>query len=154
MTHQGLRNLARKSRCAEQTRCLSGLAAIYAGSSLGEAARISDTGLQTTQDWVLRFNMAGPAGLIMRKPPGKSAILNAEQRQAVFRIVDAGPMPAICGVVRWRLMDLVRWLAEEHGVAVSVQTLSRELRVLGLHKPSVPAPAPAPCAEAGGTSIF
>ena len=37
-------------------------------------------------------------------------------------------MPAIHGVVRWRLMDLVRWLREEHGVAVSVQTLSRELR--------------------------
>lgn len=43
-------------------------------------------------------------------------------------------MPAIHGVVRWRLMDLVRWLAEEHGVAISVQTLSRELRALGLRK--------------------
>ena len=52
----------------------------------------------------------------------------------MLQIVEAGPMPAIPGVVRWRLMDLARWLAKEHGEASSVQTLSRELRTLGLRK--------------------
>ena len=96
----GLRSLARRSRCPEQTRRLLALAAIYDGSSRGKAARIGATGLQTFRDWVLRFNTGGPAGLITPKPPGKRAILNAGQQQAVLQIVEAGPMPAVHGAVR------------------------------------------------------
>jgi transposase len=43
-------------------------------------------------------------------------------------------MPAIHGVVRWRLLDLVQWVFEEFGLSVSKQTLSRELRNLGFRK--------------------
>lgn len=46
----GLRSLGRRSRCAEQTSRLLALAAIYDGSSRGEAARLGDTGLQTIRD--------------------------------------------------------------------------------------------------------
>ena len=34
-----------------------------------------------------------------------------------------GPMPAIHGVVRWRIVDLIRWLSDELQVPVSKQTL-------------------------------
>jgi transposase len=129
-----LRSLARRSRCADQARRLLALAVIYEGGSRGDAARIGDTGLQTIRDWVLRFNAEGPDGLVTRKAPGKIPILNADHRQAVLRIVEAGPIPAVHGVVRWRLIDLVQWLSDEHGMAISVQTLSRELRALGLRK--------------------
>ncbi len=47
---------------------------------------------------MLRFN--GPDGLVDRKRPGKSAILEKEQRRALADIVESGPMPAIHGVVR------------------------------------------------------
>ena len=43
-------------------------------------------------------------------------------------------MPAIHGVMRWRLCDLGQWLWEEFQVSVSVQTLSREMRAMGWRK--------------------
>jgi hypothetical protein len=43
-------------------------------------------------------------------------------------------MPAIHGVVRWRICDLCQWLYEEFRVSISKQTLSRELRTMGYRK--------------------
>jgi hypothetical protein len=40
-------------------------------------------------------------------------------------------MPAVHGVVRWRIIDLCQWVWEEYEITVSKQTLSRELRALG-----------------------
>jgi hypothetical protein len=34
--------------------------------------------------------------------------------------------------VRWRIVDLCQWIFEEFRVVVSRQTLSRELRAMGL----------------------
>ena len=49
-------------------------------------------------------------------------------------IVERGPMPAIHGVVRWRLKDLTLWIWEEFQISLSETTLSRELRALGYRK--------------------
>jgi transposase len=129
-----LRALAKASRDANQTRRLLALAAIYEGSSRGEAARIGGVGIQTVRDWVLAFNAAGPEGLIDGKAPGRVPLLNAEQRAALQRIIEAGPNPAVDGVVRWRLIDLAQWIYAEFGISVSKQTLSRMLRGLGYRK--------------------
>ena len=43
-------------------------------------------------------------------------------------------MPAIHGVVRWRLIDLCQWMWEEFRVSIAKPTLSRELRALGYRK--------------------
>src|SRR3954464_10341506 len=43
-------------------------------------------------------------------------------------------MPAIHGVVRWRLKDLAMWIWEEFRISLSETTLSRELRALGYRK--------------------
>ena len=45
-----------------------------------------------------------------------------------------GPIPAVHGVVRWRLIDLAQWVFAEFRISISKQTLSRELRALGLRK--------------------
>ena len=45
-----------------------------------------------------------------------------------------GPIPALHGVVRWRLIDLAQWLFEEFRVSISKPTLSRELRHMGFRK--------------------
>jgi hypothetical protein len=58
------------------------------------------------RDWVLRFNAEGPRGLLNGKAPGTPNIVDDSQRQALRHIVEGGPMPAIHGVVRWRLIDL------------------------------------------------
>ncbi len=83
---------------------------------------------------MLVFNAEGPSGLIDRKAPGNAPLLNDEQRQALMRIVESGPLPAVHGVVRWRLADLAQWVFEEFRVSISKQTLSRELRALGFRK--------------------
>ncbi len=129
-----IRRLAKASRDPDQLRRLLSLAETYDGGSRGDAARIGGVGLQTVRDWVLRFNARGPEGLIDRKAPGKAPKLNAAQRRALVQAVESGPIPAVHGVVRWRLVDLVQWLWEEFRIQISVQTLSRELRALGYRK--------------------
>jgi hypothetical protein len=49
-------------------------------------------------------------------------------------VIESGPIPAIHGVVRWRIVDLCQRLYEEFRVTVSKQTLSRELRGMGYRK--------------------
>jgi hypothetical protein len=43
-------------------------------------------------------------------------------------------VPAIDGVVRWRLVDLVQWVWEKFAISISRQTLGRELRAMGYRK--------------------
>jgi transposase len=129
-----LRRLARQSKDAGQARRLLSLAAIYDGASRSEAARIGTVTLQVVRDWVVRFNTAGPDGLIERKAPGKKPKLTTAHRAALAMTIEAGPIPAIHGVVRWRLIDLGQWLWEEFQISASKQTLSRELRAIGYRK--------------------
>ena len=110
------------------------LAEIYDGGTRTDAARIGGVGLQTVRDWVLAFNADGPDGLIDGKAPGNPSKLNDEQRQALARIVDSGPIQAIHGVVRWRLRDLAWWIYEEFGISLDETTVSRELRKLDFRK--------------------
>ena len=129
-----LRAIARKSKDGPQARRLLALAAIYEGACRTEAARIGGVTLQVVRDWVVKFNAHGPAGLIDRKPPGRPAKLTDAHRAALARQIDEGPIPAVHGVVRWRLVDLIQWLFEEFRLATSKQTLSRELRAMGYRK--------------------
>lgn len=129
-----LRGLARRSRDGAQARRLLALAAIYDGDTRSQAALLGNVTLQIVRDWVVRFNAEGPDGLIDRKAPGPTPLLTAEHRQALAVQVDSGPVPAIHGVVRWRLCDLGQWLWEEFGVCVSIPTLSREMRAIGYRK--------------------
>jgi transposase len=129
-----LRGLARKTKDGPQARRLLALAAIYDGAKRTEAARIGGVGLQIIRDWVLRFNTRGPDGLLDGKSPGHPPKLNDAQRQAIVRMIESGPIPAVHGVVRWRLIDLAQWIFEEFRITVAKQTLSRELRSMGYRK--------------------
>jgi len=130
----GLRRLARSTRNAKQARRLLALAEIYDGGSRGDAARIGGVGVQIVRDWVVRFNARGPDGLVDGKAPGKRHKLDDRQRRALVAIVESGPIPAIHGVVRWRLVDLVQWLYEEFSVSLDETTVGRELKKLGYAK--------------------
>src|SRR5215217_2899841 len=129
-----LLSLSNQSCDPNQTRRLLALATIYDGQPRSEAARIGCVTLQSVRDWVLRFNAQGPAGLINGKASGRRAILNETQRAALQGIIEQGPIAAIHGVVRWRLVDLIARLWEEFRISISPQTLSRELRALGYRK--------------------
>ena len=101
-----LRGIARKTKDGPQARRLLALSAIYDGATRTEAAKIGGVGLQIVRDWVLRFNARGPDGLRDGKSPGQPSRLNDTQRQAIARMIESGPIPAVHGVVRWRLVDL------------------------------------------------
>ena len=129
-----LRGLAKKTKDGPQARRLLALAAISDGGTRTEAAKIGGVGLQIIRDWVLRFNARGPDGLLDGKAPGRPSKLNDAQREAIARMIESGPIPAIHGVVRWRLVDLAQWILEEFRISVAKQTLSRELRAMGYRK--------------------
>ena len=127
---------ARESKDASQVRRLLALAAIYDGAARAAAAEIGGVTRQIVRDWVLRFNASGPQGLVDRKAPGQPSRLNDTHRAALAVAIDSGPIPAIHGVVRWRIIDLCQWLWlwDEFQVSISRQTLSCELRALGYRK--------------------
>jgi transposase len=130
----GLRRLARNSKDANQARRLLALATIYAGDTRTQAAAVGGVGLQIIRDWVVRFNIDGPAGLLDRKAPGQLPLLNGEHRRALCELIESGPIPAVHGVVRWRLVDLVQWVWEEFQIAVSEATMGRVLNKMGYRK--------------------
>jgi transposase len=129
-----LRTAARRSRDAGQARRLLALAAVYDGATRTEAAKIGGVTLQIVRDWVVKFNAHGPDGLIDRKAPGQPSRLSDTHRTALAKIIESGPIPALHGVVRWRIVDLCQWIWEEFRVSIARQTLSRELRALGYRK--------------------
>ena len=108
-----LRSLAKHTKDGPQARRLLALAAIYDGAARTEAAKNGGVGLQIIRDWVLHFNERGPDGLLNGKSPGQPSKLNDVQRQAIVRIIESGPIPAVHGVVRWGLIDLAQWIFEE-----------------------------------------
>ena len=129
-----IRVIARRTKDGPQARRLLTLAAIYDGATRTQAAQIGGVTLQIVRDWVLKFNAHGPEGLIDRKAPGQLSKLTDAHRAALAARLDEGPIPAVHGVVRWRLVDLIAWIWEEFRISISKQTLSRELRALDYRK--------------------
>lgn len=133
-TSADLRRYARRCDDADQVRRLLAVALILDGGSRSEAAKVAGVTLQIVRDWVLRFNDDGHEGLVTRKAPGRASILNDEQRAQLAEQVEAGPIPAAHGVVRWRIIDLAQWVWDEFGLSVTRYTLGRELRAMGYRK--------------------
>src|ERR671938_1160801 len=117
-----LRTIARQTKDGPQARRLLALAALYEGATRTEAARIGGVTVQIVRDWVVKFNAHGPEGLVNRKPPGQPSKLTDAHRAALAARVDAGPIPAVHGAVRWRLIDLIQWVWEGFRPSISKQT--------------------------------
>ena len=129
-----LRDLAKRSDDANQTRRLLASAMVYDGGRRSDAASLGGVTLQVVRDWVLRFNAEGPSGLVDRKAPGHPSKLDPSQREALAELVERGPIPSVDGVVRWRLIDLMGWVHQEYGITVSEPTMSRMLKTMGYAK--------------------
>jgi transposase len=129
-----LRKIARHTKDGPQARRLLALASIYEGVTRTEASRIGGVTLQIVRDWVLKFNVHGPNGLIEKRAPGQPSKLDDTHRAGLAKMIEEGPIPAIHGVVRWRLIDLCQWIFTEFRITLSPQTMSRELRKMGFCK--------------------
>jgi transposase len=126
-----VRRFAKWAKDAAQARRLLAIAAALDGASREEAARIGGMDRQTLRDWVIRFNEQGPDGLINIPSPGVPPKLGKKHRVFLTWLVEAGPIPAVHGVVRWRACDLIMQLYEKFGISVSDDTIYRALKDLG-----------------------
>src|SRR5262249_56086210 len=68
------------------------------------------------------------------KARGQPSTLKDTEGQGLAGVVEGGRIPAVHGVVRWRLIDLAQWIFEEFRITIAKQTLSRELRAMGYRK--------------------
>ena len=110
------------------------MAEVYDGGSRTDASRIGGVGLQIIRDWVLRFNARDRTGWSMGSHRAAPSKLNADHRRALAEVVEAGPVPAVDGIVRWRRKDLARWLLETFAISLDETTVGRELKALGFAK--------------------
>ena len=85
-----LRTLARRSKDVSRSRRLLSLAAVRDGMDRAAAAKIGGMDRQTLRDWVHRFNVSGPEGLIDNRTEGPKPRLSEEQLAQFAKIVEAG----------------------------------------------------------------
>ena len=113
------------------------LALVLDGVNRKTAAETCGMDRQTLRDWVHRYNAAGLAGLRNLKSPGPGSKLTARQQAELAELVEAGPDPAVHGVVRWRRVDLRDELQRRFGVALHERSVGKILTKLGYRKLSV-----------------
>src|SRR5438034_2958801 len=128
---EALRNLAKRSRDANQSRRLLSLAAVRDGMDRGEAAKVGGMDRQTLRDWVHRFNAEGPDGLFDHRTGGPTSRLTGAQLTELSAIVETGPDPKTDGVVRWRRVDLQRVIASRFDIDYHERYVGKLLKKLG-----------------------
>ncbi|NKC03104.1 hypothetical protein HED55_06310 [Ochrobactrum haematophilum] len=68
------------------------------------------------------------------KALGRKPLLNEEQHRALAVLIDSDPQFEVDGTGRWRLCDLMRWIAVDFGITASRQTVAREQFMMGYRK--------------------
>src|SRR5271154_2253588 len=126
-----LRTHARQAKAVSQSRRLLSLAAVRDGMDRAAAAKIGGMDRQTLRDWVHRFNVSGPEGLIDNRTEGPKPRLLEEQLAQFAKIVEAGPDREKDGIVRWRRIGLKRVIAERFGVNFHPRYVGKLLQKLG-----------------------
>jgi len=137
LTAAGLRVAATQAKDVSAARRMLCLAMVLDGSDRTTAAETCGMDRQTLRDWVHRYNAEGLPGLYDRKRPGARPKLTSEQRAALAAMVEAGPDPAVHGVVRWRRVDLRDELQRQFGVVLHERSVGKVLKRLGYRRLSV-----------------
>src|SRR5664279_4528437 len=101
-----LQGISAPRTCEENEGWPAGSAAFDAGGHLrwGDPHRGGEAWWRDAAD----YPGLGAAGLLDGKSPGQPSRLDDVQRQAIVRMIESGLIPAIHGVVRWRLIDLAQ----------------------------------------------
>jgi transposase len=137
LTAADLRAAATKAKDVSAARRMLCLAMVLEGADRTSAAETCGMDRQTLRDWVHRYNVEGLPGLYDRKPPGARPKLTADQRALLAAMVEAGPDPAVHGVVRWRRVDLRDELQRQFGVELHERSVGKVLKRLGYRRLSV-----------------
>ena len=137
LTAAELRRASGKSRDAKAARRMLAIALVLEGVDRKTAAETCGMDRQTLRDWVHRYNAEGLAGLSNHPGGAQPPRLSPAQMAEFASWVEAGPDPAVDGVVRWRRQDLERRIEERFGVEVHERTVGKYLAALGYRRLSV-----------------
>jgi transposase len=137
LTASELRKAASGEKNSAAAHRILALALVLDGVDRKTAAATCGMDRQTLRDWVHRYNAAGVAGLRNLKSPGRGSKLTARQQAELAELVEAGPDPAVHGVVRWRRVDLRDELQRRFGVVLHERSVGKVLAKLGYRKLSV-----------------
>jgi transposase len=137
LTAAELRAASAKSRDAQAARRMLALALVLEGADRKTAAETCGMDRQTLRDWVHRYNAEGLAGLSNLRGAPRPRRLDPGQVSELGAWLEAGPDPAVDGVVRWRRQDLRRRIADRLGVELHERTVGKYLAALGYRRLSV-----------------
>ena len=137
LTAAALRRAAGRSRDAKAARRMPGIALVLEGVDRTTAAETRGMDRRTLRDWVHRYNAAGLAGLSNHRGAARPRRLDPGQVAELVSWLEAGPDPAVDGVVRWRRQDLRARIAERFGVELHERTVGKYLAALGYRRLSV-----------------
>src|SRR5674476_1612974 len=137
LTAMELRVAAGREKDSAASRRMLALAMVLDGADRTSAAKTCGMDRQTLRDWVHRYNAAGLVGLRNLKSPGPGSKLTARQQAELAELVEAGPDPAVHGVVRWRRVYLRDELQRRFGVALHERSVGKVLAKLGYCRLSV-----------------
>ncbi len=137
LTPAQLRAAAGKAKDGRAARRMLAIALVLEGADRKTAPESCGMDRQTLRDWVHRYNAEGLGGLANRRSPGPPPRLTPVQKAALAAVVAQGPDPARDGVVRWRRIDLKRWIEATFGVVMHERTVGKQLAALGFVRLSV-----------------
>ena len=137
LTATELRAAAAKSRDAQAARRMLAVALVLEGVDRKTAAETCGMDRQTLRDWVHRYNSEGLTGLSNRRGAPRSRRLDPGQVAELVSWLEAGPDPAVDGVVRWRRQDLQARIADRWKVELHERTVGKYLAGLGYRRLSV-----------------
>src|SRR6188472_2686329 len=134
LTAAELRTAAAKSRDAQAARRMLAVALVLDGVDRKTAAETCGMDRQTLRDWVHRYNGGGLAGLTNQRGGSRPRRLDPGQVAEIVSWLEAGPDPAVNGVVRWRRQDLKQRIAARFGVELHERTVGKYLAALGYRR--------------------
>ena len=137
LTAAKLREAAAKSRDAQAARRMLALSLVLEDVDRKTAAETCGMDRQTLRDWVHRYNAEGLAGLTNHRGGSRPRRLDPGQVAELVSWLEAGPDPAVDGVVRWRRHDLKQRIAARFGVELHERTVGKYLAALGYRRLSV-----------------
>ena len=134
LTASELRAAAARSRDARAARRMLAIALALEGVDRRTAAQTCGMDRQTLRDWVHRYNAEGLAGLSNHRGAPRPRRLDPRQVAELVSWLEAGPDPAVDGVVRWRRRDLRARIAARFGVELHERTVGKYLAALGYRR--------------------
>ena len=126
-----LRESAKTEKNGGKVRRLLAIAHLIEGGKRPEVEKIACLTTNTFRIWIKRFNTYGIEGLNAIKSTGRPRKLTLEIEELLKEKVLQGPSKEE-GIVRYRVVDLQRFLKTEHQVTVGISGLWYILKELNL----------------------